>query len=172
MEGEPSLLEELKRRKVVRAALVYAAAAFAVLEFANIAFPRLGFPDGWVNAMLWIALAGFPLTIALAWTLDLREETAGGPARAAGRLSFPAVATAVVLVALGVATGTWWAGDQAEPPSKGDAPLPRGPSLAVRVWTTPGEFLARSADGNVAVCDQVELQQLVVGPKHVVHVLP
>ena len=40
MTQAQSLLEQLRRRKVLRAGVLYGAAAFAVLEFADIAFPR------------------------------------------------------------------------------------------------------------------------------------
>lgn len=41
-----ALLDELKRRKVVRAALVYGAAAFAVLQVGDIVVGPLAFPPG------------------------------------------------------------------------------------------------------------------------------
>ena len=74
MPGGAGFLEELRRRGVLRAALLYAAGAFALLEFADIAFPRLGLPDGAVNVVLWIGLAGFPLTLFASWAVEVRAE--------------------------------------------------------------------------------------------------
>lgn len=107
MVESPGFLEELRRRKVLRAGVVYAAAAFAALEFADIAFPRIGLPDRSVDFVLWAGLLGFPLALALAWRIDLVAEPPSeqGP----GWLSMPVLAAAVALVGLGVGAG-WWAG--------------------------------------------------------------
>lgn len=72
--GPPTFLDELKRRKVVRVALVYLAAAFAALEASEIIVERLGLPDWTVTALLVAAIAGFPLTVVLAWVFDLTAE--------------------------------------------------------------------------------------------------
>jgi TolB-like protein/Tfp pilus assembly protein PilF len=129
MKEGHGLLAELRRRKVLRAGVVYGAAAFAVLEFADIAFPRIGLPDGAVDAVLWAGLLGLPVVLALAWALELRAEPASG--RAPSWLSAPALATAVVLVGLGLGAGRWWGGsapNAAVPPAAAPA---RGASIAV-----------------------------------------
>jgi hypothetical protein len=66
-----SLVQELKRRHVVRVALVYAAVAFAVVQAADLAFPRLGLPDWTVTFVLVLALLGLPLALVLAWMFDV-----------------------------------------------------------------------------------------------------
>ena len=63
MAGNPTFLDELRRRKVVRVALLYAAIAFALLEFADIAFPRIGLPDTAVDVVLGLGLVGFPFIL-------------------------------------------------------------------------------------------------------------
>jgi TolB-like protein/Flp pilus assembly protein TadD len=126
MEEGHGLLAELRRRKVVRAGVVYGAAAFALLEFADIAFPRIGLPDGAVDVVLWAGLLGLPVVLALAWGLELRAEPASG--YAPGWLSVPALATAVVLVGLGLGAGRWWG---ARPPVPAAGVSERGASIAV-----------------------------------------
>ncbi|HUF51150.1 MAG TPA: hypothetical protein VMN60_09970, partial [Longimicrobiales bacterium] len=69
-----SFLEELKRRKVVRAALLYAAAAFAVLQGADLVLPIYDAPAWAMRLLLGVALAGLPLVLGLAWALDLRRD--------------------------------------------------------------------------------------------------
>ena len=126
MAKDTGLLAELKRRKVVRAAVVYVAAAFATLEFADIAFPRIGLSDGAVDMILWAGLLGFPIALALAWFFDLRAETTS--VRSPGWFSAPALAAATILVALGVGAGMLWGG--------GDSANNALPALAISPLTT------------------------------------
>ncbi len=107
MAEPPGFLDELRRRKVLRAAVVYAAGAFALLEFADIAFARLGLPDRAVDFVLWTGLIGFPVAMTLAWRFDIHEEpaTEQGPRW----LSIQVAVAVVGLVLLGVGAG-WWAG--------------------------------------------------------------
>jgi TolB-like protein len=68
------LLQEIRRRKVVRVVVTYAAAAFVVLQVADIVLPALGAP-GWVLAALVVLTAlGFPVAVALAWAFDLTPD--------------------------------------------------------------------------------------------------
>lgn len=81
----PSLLEELKRRKVFRAAAVYAVVAWLVIQIAVTTFPYLGLPRWMITGVIAVVLLGFPLALVLAWSLDLtpsgmRRER--GPSRA------------------------------------------------------------------------------------------
>ena len=143
MTQAQSLLEQLRRRKVLRAGVLYGAAAFAVLEFADIAFPRMGLPDRAVDLVLWAGLLGLPVVLALAWRFDLRSEPAseGGP----GWLSAPALATAAVLVGLGLGAG-WWAGGggvEDELPTLTILPLTNTAGLSLSgSWSPDGSQLA------------------------------
>jgi adenylate cyclase len=123
------LLEELKRRHVLRVAVVYAAGAFALLEFADIAFPRLGLPDAAVNVVLLLGLAGFPVAIGLAWAFEVRAED--GRARTAGWLSAGSVVAALAFVALGVGAGRWWGAVDVSPTDTAAPTFQRGASIAV-----------------------------------------
>jgi tetratricopeptide (TPR) repeat protein len=68
------LLEELKRRRVVRAALAYIAAAFALLQGAQPVFDGLLLPDLALRVLVLITIACFPVVIALAWVYELTAD--------------------------------------------------------------------------------------------------
>jgi len=70
----PSILVELRRRKVYRVVVVYAGVAFGLLQLADIAFPRIGLPDWSVTLVLALAVLGFPAAIGLAWAFDWTSE--------------------------------------------------------------------------------------------------
>jgi tetratricopeptide (TPR) repeat protein len=115
--SRPGFLAELRRRRVVRVALVYGVSAFAVIQVADLVFPRILLPDWTVSLVVWLAILGFPVALALSWAFDLtpdgvqrtrpasltsRVETShggdAGPAapqnaalRAQGRVRFPAL---------------------------------------------------------------------------------
>lgn len=126
-------LEELRKRGVVRAGLLYAAGAFALLEFADIAFPRLGLPDGAVNVVLWLGLAGFPLALLASWAIEIRAEPDSRESRS--WLSPTTLATSALLVAVGVGMGLLWGrGETAAPAITRPTPATtgaRGPAVAV-----------------------------------------
>lgn len=69
-----TLWAELRRRKVIRAALVYVVVAWVVLEAASVIFPQLLLPDWSVRLVLALALLGFPLAMVLAWAFDLSPD--------------------------------------------------------------------------------------------------
>jgi tetratricopeptide (TPR) repeat protein/TolB-like protein len=96
-----SVFAELKRRKVVRAALVYGAGAFAVLQVADIVAEPLGLPDWVMPALIWLLLIGFAVTTILSWFFDLSDEGA----ESHRWVSLRAGAVIVGLVGLGLAVG-------------------------------------------------------------------
>ncbi len=69
-----SFFSELKRRKVVKAALVYVAVAFAILQASDIIFPRLGLPDWTVTFVLILLIIVFILVVVLTWVYDITPE--------------------------------------------------------------------------------------------------
>jgi TolB-like protein len=123
MSGNHGFLDELRKRGVVRAALLYVAAAFALLEFADIAFPRLGLPDGAVNWVLWVGLAGFPLTLLASWAIEVRAERDSGQIRS--WLSPATLAASFLLIALGVGMGLIWGGTELGSSSIAEPAAPR-----------------------------------------------
>jgi tetratricopeptide (TPR) repeat protein len=115
---QPGFLEELKRRKTVRAVLVYLAAAWAVLQVAELLLPALGAPDSAMRVLVLLAAGGLPVTVVLAWLFDITPEgiRRSVPVEDAGAstvdVPWLTVRTgAVVLVLAGVSlVAGWWLG--------------------------------------------------------------
>jgi len=66
--------QELKRRKVIKAAAMYAATAFIIMEAAEIMLPRLGLPDWTVTFLIVLLIVGFPITLILSWIFDITPK--------------------------------------------------------------------------------------------------
>jgi TolB-like protein len=84
-----SLLAELRRRQVFRAAAWYGGLAWAAIEIANTVFPQFGLPSWSVRAVIVVAVLAFPVVLVLAWFLDvslsgIRREADVSPAASAG----------------------------------------------------------------------------------------
>jgi TolB-like protein len=82
-----SLVTELRRRQVFRAAAWYAAAAWVAIQVASTVIPQFGLPDWLVRAVIVAAVLGLPIALALAWSFDLsamglRREAAAPPSAA------------------------------------------------------------------------------------------
>lgn len=68
------LLEELKRRNVIRAAVAYAVASWLLLQVADLVLDNISAP-GWVMQVFMLALAlGFPLVLLFAWVFELTPD--------------------------------------------------------------------------------------------------
>ncbi|MDT8340839.1 MAG: tetratricopeptide repeat protein [Longimicrobiales bacterium] len=113
MSPEHGFLEELKRRKVVRAAIVYLAVAWAVVQAADIFVPALGLPDAVLTVAAVLAILGFPVALALAWAFEVTPEGVRRTA-ALSALSRSAPGTWVgwrtVALAVVLVGGGYWAG--------------------------------------------------------------
>lgn len=102
------LFDELKRRKVHRAAALYVAAAWAGTEI--VLFLLESFPvfPHWADTVVAILFVlGFPVTMFLAWTFDVGRDGVHrtAPGSTAGRLTL--VASLVLLLAA-TAGLSWW----------------------------------------------------------------
>jgi TolB-like protein len=81
-----SLVTELRRRQIFRAAAWYAAAAWIAIQVASTVIPQFGLPDWLVRAVIVAGVLGLPIALALAWSFDLsatglrREAEAPPPA--------------------------------------------------------------------------------------------
>ncbi len=63
--------EELKRRKVVRVAVAYLVVGWVLIQIADATLGPLHLPD-WADTMVvWLVALGFPITLVLAWVLDV-----------------------------------------------------------------------------------------------------
>ena len=65
---------DLRRRKVFRVAAGYGVVAWLVIEVASVVIPALRLPEWMVSAVVITAMAGFPITLLLAWLFDLTPE--------------------------------------------------------------------------------------------------
>ena len=100
--------QELKRRRVFRALFGYCVVSFAVLQIIEPVMHGLDLPR-WVLSATVVALGiGFPVTLVLAWALDLKsgriERTGPAPR---GRLLLALVAGGIALASPGVAFYLW-----------------------------------------------------------------
>jgi len=114
MEQSPTvfggLLDDLRRRKVFRVAAGYAIVAWVSVEVSSVVVPALRLPEWVVTAVVVAALAGFPITVLLAWVFDLssgglvrtRPSGAGHPAA----MRVAAQRGAVVLAVAGILAGS------------------------------------------------------------------
>jgi TolB-like protein/Flp pilus assembly protein TadD len=64
------LLAQLQQRRVTRVAAIYAAAAWALLQVADVMFPIIGLSEAAITMVLFLALAGFPVSLVLGWVFD------------------------------------------------------------------------------------------------------
>ncbi|MFK7958632.1 MAG: hypothetical protein AB8B96_21245 [Lysobacterales bacterium] len=65
---------DIRRRKVFRGMGVYVLAAWSVVQVADVVADPLGFPPWTVNALLFLAVLGFPLGIWVAWRYELSSD--------------------------------------------------------------------------------------------------
>jgi TolB-like protein len=68
-------LSELRRRKVIRAAIAYLVVAWLLLQVADVTFGPMGLPEWTISLVMALLVLGFPLTCVLAWVFDLAPST-------------------------------------------------------------------------------------------------
>ncbi|MEY2541750.1 MAG: hypothetical protein QOI22_1352, partial [Verrucomicrobiota bacterium] len=66
--------EEMKRRKVYRVAVAYAVAAGGVIQIASAVFPAWELPAWSLRLVIVLLLIGFPISLILAWALEVTPE--------------------------------------------------------------------------------------------------
>src|SRR3989442_4907288 len=67
-------LEELRRRKVYRAAAAYIIAAGFIIQIASAVFPAWELPNWTFRLLVTLLLIGFPIALILAWAFDVTPE--------------------------------------------------------------------------------------------------
>jgi TolB-like protein/Flp pilus assembly protein TadD len=65
---------DLRRRRVFRVAAAYGVAAWLVVEVCSVIVPALHLPEWTLTAVVIAALAGFPVTLLMAWLYDLTAD--------------------------------------------------------------------------------------------------
>jgi TolB-like protein/Tfp pilus assembly protein PilF len=89
--ANPSLFQELRRRKVFRVAIPYLVVAWLLLQVVDIIAPMFELP-GWVGRfVLLLLVVGLPVAIFFAWAFELTPD---GVRRDTGSDAVPAVPTA------------------------------------------------------------------------------
>jgi TolB-like protein/Tfp pilus assembly protein PilF len=92
--------EEIKRRKVYRVAVAYAVGAGTAIQLASAVFPAWDLPSWALRLVIVALLIGFPISLILAWALEVTPEgiraTPSAPATPRRRRNI------VALVAVGV----------------------------------------------------------------------
>ena len=116
-----NLIQELKRRKVLKTLGVYGAAAIIIVQLAASAFPYLYLPTWTVTFVIILAILGFPITFFLSWTYDLQRDTTPENKKDPVRKFMEHA-------------------QSAEPIAQTDAPIPNNSTLSI--YTITGAILA------------------------------
>lgn len=69
-----SLLEELKRRQVIRAGIAYLVIAWMIAQVLQLVFESFATPNWVMKTVLVLLIAGFPLLLLFAWVFELTPE--------------------------------------------------------------------------------------------------
>jgi TolB-like protein len=114
-----SIVSELRRRQVFRAAAWYGGLAWLAVEVTDTVFPRFGLPEWSVRAVIVAAVLGLPVALVLAWSLDLssiglrREAATGTPVVAAPAPAAPIWRIPSLWIALALGIGLTLSAQQA-----------------------------------------------------------
>ena len=65
---------EIKRRQMIQVATVYAVSAWPLIQIADLSVPALGLPDSVMTLLLQIFIAGFPVSLILAWLFNVTDH--------------------------------------------------------------------------------------------------
>ncbi len=68
------ILDELRRRRVFRAAAIYVAAAWGVVEISSFLLERINAPGAIINGVAAIFVVGFPIAMLVAWFVDFSSS--------------------------------------------------------------------------------------------------
>ena len=103
-----SFIQELRQRSVFRAMVAYAVVAWMLLQVADVTFDRLPIPDSAMTVLIVLVIAGFPVTLLLAWGYEItnqgvvrHEDTDGGAPKLA-TAQFTVLVAGVTLASLGL----------------------------------------------------------------------
>ena len=107
-----TLFNELRRRRVFRAAGLYMVAAWAVVEVTATVFPLLFISEDVVRIVTVVAVLGLPVTLVLAWAYDITPEgVVRAPEPDPGQDAHPWARLVLVLLTVGATAlagvGAW-----------------------------------------------------------------
>jgi TolB-like protein len=133
-----ALFEELKRRRVFRAAGTYAMASWVIVQIASTIAPVLRLPEWALSIVVYLLVLFFPVALLLSWLFDMRAEglvaaTEQAPATprrlTVAMLTGLALLSSFLLFALLRSTGGGLAAADVVPPPAGE----RSGSLSIAV---------------------------------------
>ncbi|MGH8030137.1 MAG: tetratricopeptide repeat protein, partial [Arenimonas sp.] len=96
-----SLFAELKRRKVLKVGGAYLVVAWLAVQVASIALPSFEAPAWVMRVLILVALLGFPVTVALAWTFESTPDGVRLDASRTGTRRIAVITAVLVALALG-----------------------------------------------------------------------
>jgi TolB-like protein len=67
-------IDELRRRRVCRAATMYAVTMWLICQVVELIFPALGLPDWTVTLVIVLGLICFPVTLILSWMIEITPD--------------------------------------------------------------------------------------------------
>lgn len=108
-------IRELRRRRVLQAAAVYATGAFIAVQAAAIVVPALQLPEWTESLVVIMAIAGFPVVVAVWWAYEITPEgirrtvEQGEGAEVLHARGTPWTALALVAVVTVASAGLGWA---------------------------------------------------------------
>jgi TolB-like protein len=103
-----SIFKELKSRNVFKVGIAYVIVAWIVIQIADVLAPQLRLPEWTPRMVTFIILLGFPVSLVMAWALELTPQ---GVVKAGGS-NVPIYILAAVLTAVSF---YWYFGHAAEP---------------------------------------------------------
>lgn len=116
-----SFLSELKRRNVYRVAVLYIIVGWVVLQFAEVFTSLVALPEWTGSLILLLLCVGFPISLVLAWAIELTPEgirlespadgTSVSPDRKGDRLVLAGLAL-IVLFGSWKLIGVWFGDDE------------------------------------------------------------
>jgi TolB-like protein len=97
--------KEIKRRKVYRVAVAHAVVAAGAIQLASAVFPAWDLPAWALRSLIIVLLIGFPISLILAWALEVTPEgirtTAEAPSSPRRRRNVVALVAIGVIVSAG-----------------------------------------------------------------------
>ena len=74
MSAVTEIINELKRRNVIKMATTYAVASFIILQLCDIIFPAIGIPDATIGLVVIALGMGFPMLMIFVWMFELTPD--------------------------------------------------------------------------------------------------
>jgi len=91
-----SLFKQLKHRNVIKVGIAYVVVAWLIIQLADVLAPQLNLPEWTPRMITFIVLLGFPVSLVMAWALELTPQGV----QKAGGSNMPIYIFAAVLAAI------------------------------------------------------------------------